>query len=136
MRMGLGLGGTVRCLVLQCAGGSFLRILHSDEHITWKWKMASWKTTFFYKQWVFHFHDSELECGCWFLWRQIEHDRAKGFSKSLGRYLRKNHATSLHIQSFAIETQAEANTCWLLQPKPPGSIILGPHPECLATTCG
>ena len=26
--------------------------VHSDS-LTWKWKMASWKTTFLYKQWVF-----------------------------------------------------------------------------------
>ena len=35
--------------------------VHSDS-LTWKWKMASWKTTFLYKQWVFHFHVSESEC--------------------------------------------------------------------------
>ena len=38
-----------------------LSTLHSGS-LTWKWKIASWKTTFLYKQWVFHFHVSESEC--------------------------------------------------------------------------
>ena len=29
---------------------------------TWKWKMVPWKTTFLYKQRVFHFYVSESEC--------------------------------------------------------------------------
>ena len=39
--------------------------VHSDS-LTWKWTMASWKTTFLYKQWVLHFHVSESECSCSF----------------------------------------------------------------------
>ena len=33
-----------------------------SDSLTWKWKMAPWKTTFLYKQVVFHFHVSESEC--------------------------------------------------------------------------
>ena len=29
--------------------------VHSQE-LTWKWRMAPWKTIFHYKQVVFHFH--------------------------------------------------------------------------------
>ena len=35
--------------------------LHSLE-LTWKWRMAPWKTIFHYKQVVFHFHVSFREC--------------------------------------------------------------------------
>ena len=34
--------------------------LHSQK-LTWKWRMAPWKTMFNYKQVVFHFHVSSRE---------------------------------------------------------------------------
>ena len=33
--------------------------------LTWKWRMAPWKTIFHYKQVVFHFHVSFWECILW-----------------------------------------------------------------------
>ena len=33
-----------------------------SDSLTWKWKMTPWKTTFLYKQEVFHFHVSQSEC--------------------------------------------------------------------------
>ena len=42
-------------------GISFFHGLHSLE-LTWKWRMAPWKTIFHYKQVVFHFHVSFREC--------------------------------------------------------------------------
>ena len=39
-----------------------LRVWPLLNSLTWKWTMASWKTTFLYKQGVFHFHVSQSEC--------------------------------------------------------------------------
>ena len=41
-------------------GMSFLLSVHSLE-LTWKWRMAPWKTMFHYRQVVFHFHVSSRE---------------------------------------------------------------------------
>ena len=39
------------------------RVIHSDS-LTWKWKIAPWKTILLYEQGFLHFHVSESECIC------------------------------------------------------------------------
>ena len=47
----------------ECRSHRLVYRTHSDS-LTWKWKMATVTTFFFYKQVVFHFHVSESE-GSW-----------------------------------------------------------------------
>ena len=37
-------------------------IPNRSNSLTWKWKMAPWKTMFLYKHRIFHFHVSQSEC--------------------------------------------------------------------------
>ena len=40
---------------------SLMEWIDSDS-LAWKWNIAPWKTTFLYKQRIFHFHVSESGC--------------------------------------------------------------------------